>query len=80
MKKQTKKYWVRTSNLKGWCRVLRAAEQPSAWLHYELRDGVTGLARPGNWTSNENEVHGITRSMTQVGEAAARTTEGGEGI
>jgi hypothetical protein len=30
-----------------------AEEQPSGWLHYELRDGTIGLARPGRWRKAE---------------------------
>lgn len=33
----------------GWRTCLRAAPVKNGWLHYELRDGTNGLARPGKW-------------------------------
>ena len=32
-----------------WIPVKAADEQDTGWLHYELRDGTNGLARPGTW-------------------------------
>lgn len=32
-----------------WIRCKRASPQKANWLHFELRDGTVGLARPGNW-------------------------------
>jgi hypothetical protein len=29
--------------------VSKAEEQPTGWLQYELGDGTSGLARPGDW-------------------------------
>lgn len=32
-----------------WITTLRAEEQGNGWLHYELHDGINGLAQRKNW-------------------------------
>lgn len=44
----TTKYQV-TNHAGGWVTCLRAAEQKSGWLHYQLRDGTNGLTPRKNW-------------------------------
>jgi hypothetical protein len=44
MKKAKKKYVLNDGT-----KIKRAEEQGNGWLHYELRDGTIGLARPGTW-------------------------------
>ena len=34
---------------KEYVRVSNAKEVKDGWLHYELKDGTNGLARPGTW-------------------------------
>ena len=31
------------------CKVSKTSGLEEGWLHYELRDGTNGLARPGTW-------------------------------
>ena len=42
------KYEVYISNGE-WEQCKKAVPEPSGWLHYELKDGTIGLARPENW-------------------------------
>jgi len=42
------KYQIRIAD-DEWETAKKAEEQPSGWLHYELRDGTNGLAQPKNW-------------------------------
>ena len=46
MKKTKYEIFTRHS---GWIMTKVASEQKNGWLHYELRDGTNGLARPGTW-------------------------------
>ena len=40
-----------------WINCKKAVPQPSRWLHFELRDGTNGLARPGRWRERPPKEH-----------------------
>ena len=44
--KKNRKYFLTESSDQP---VSKAEEQPTGWLQYELGDGTSGLARPGDW-------------------------------
>lgn len=47
MKKPNTKYEVKVGDKFETVKVAKI--MPSGWLHWEDRDGCTGLSRPGNW-------------------------------
>lgn len=38
-----------------WILAKKAAHMKRGWLHYELRDGTIGLAKPGTWRVKESK-------------------------
>jgi hypothetical protein len=49
MKESSTKSVYQVRDGEDWLTCLKAVEQSSGWLHYELRDGTNGLAQPKNW-------------------------------
>jgi hypothetical protein len=45
--KKNNQYEVKDGD--AWIRVSDAKEVKQGFLHYELKDGTNGLARPGTW-------------------------------
>lgn len=43
------------SDKSGWDRVTNAIEVRQGFLHYEMKDGTNGLARPGTWRHIEKK-------------------------
>ena len=53
-KAQKKRKFYLINHVTGELAKVKVGEpQSSGWLHYELRDGTNGLAKPGKWSEGD---------------------------